>query len=382
MKEKKPDSEMQHLLDAVRKLIIGILTLLVILILTLTFFMNQKGLQKWIESVQPQSRTIISKEKEGKGTESFNDLRSNALNYFEPIPSIDPALSDALVQLGKELYNDTRLSKKGNISCNSCHNLTTYGVDNLPTSPGDNGKLGARNSPSSFYAALHRVQFWDGRAKDVEEQAGMPILNPIEHNIPSKQYLINRLKRVPEYQEKFKSAFPADANPITYTNITNAIGAFERTLLPESRFDLWLKGEDRALTEQEKKGLSTFIETGCISCHSGVVLGGQQLQKFGLYGDYWEFTKSQTVDRGVLEVSQLASDKYVFKVPSLRNIEMTYPYFHDGSVDSLDEAIRIMAKLQTNSTLEDVQVEAIKAFLSSLTAGLTAVENRGMKQQR
>ncbi|MDK2771200.1 MAG: cytochrome-c peroxidase [Flavobacterium sp.] len=270
--------------------------------------------------------------------------------------------------LGQKLYYDKRLSKNGTISCNSCHNLDTYGVDNSPFSLGDTKEFGGRNSPSSIYAALHFKQFWDGRAKDVEEQAGMPILNPVEHGIPSQEFLVNRLRGIEEYQQFFKKVFPNDNQPINYTNLTNAIGAFERKLMPESRFDRWLDGEDNALDTNEKEGLKSFINNGCIACHSGVAIGGQMMQKFGVSGNYWEYTKSKNIDNGLFDITKNESDKYVFKVPSLRNIEKTYPYFHDGSVKDLSEAVKIMGKLQSNKELSETEVKNIVAFLKTLTA--------------
>ena len=317
------------------------------------------------------------------------NLMLEALNFFKPISSVpyeelpenyqeinNPVNiksvhfkgNELKVDLGKKLYFDTRLSKNGTISCNSCHNLNTFGVDNLPTSPGDTKEFGGRNSPTVIYASLHAMQFWDGRAKDVEEQAGMPILNPIEHNIPSEKFLEDRLRGIPEYQMMFKKVFPNEQEPITYKNLTNAIGAFERKLIPESRFDQWLDGDDKALSEKEKNGMRAFIDNGCIACHSGVAVGGQMMQKFGVFGNYWELTNSKTIDNGLFDLTKNESDKYVFKAPSLRNIEKTGPYFHDGSVKSLAEAIKIMSKLQNNKELSNQEVDEMIAFLKTLTA--------------
>lgn len=302
-----------------------------------------------------------------------SELRIQAQDYFKNIQQFDNGnIDENLVALGKELYFDTQLSKDGNISCNSCHNLNTFGVDNLPTSPGDLGQFGGRNSPTSIYAATHKMQFWDGRANDVEEQAGMPILNPIEHNIPSKEFLVNRLKALPNYPEMFRKAFPTEENAITYANLTKAIGAFERKLMPVSRFDNWILGDDKALTAKELVGMQTFIDKGCVSCHSGISLGGESLQKFGVYGNYWELTKSKYIDNGLFDITKKADDLYVFKVPGLRNIEKTYPYFHDGSVKDLKDAVKIMGKLQLNKDLNEDEIENIVAFLSSLTADVDA----------
>ena len=279
-------------------------------------------------------------------------------------------ITDAKVKLGKILYFDTRLSKDGTQSCNTCHDLNTFGVDNKPTSPGDDGGLGTRNSPTVLNSALHTTQFWDGRAKDVEEQAGMPILNPVEMAIPSEQFLIDRLSKVELYQGLFKEAFPDESNPLTYMNIQNAIAAFERILLTPSKFDEYLKGNANALSVDEKEGLKTFMEVGCTTCHMGSLLGGNMFQKFGVYGKYWEMTGSDPIDEGIFAETGNVSEKYMFKVPSLRNIEKTGPYFHDGSVASLEEATKIIAKLNLNIDLSDEQVNNLVTFMNALTADL------------
>ena len=306
-----------------------------------------------------------------KAKDGYEDLYPLASNFFQPISSLELETPNPdKVVLGKYLYFDTRLSGEGNISCNSCHGLKTYGVDNERFSPGDApGTVGGRNSPTVFHAALHKMQFWDGRASDVEEQAGGPILNPLEHNIKDEKQLMNRLKAVELYQELFTKAY-GNEDPLTFNNLTNAIGAFERTLMPESRFDTYLEGDQSALNTQEKKGLQAFIDSGCITCHSGPALGGQMLQKFGLFHDYWKHTASEDVDLGLFDISARESEKYYFKVPGLRNIVHTAPYFHDGSVDDLDYAVKIMGKLQRNVDLSDEDVSDIVAFLGSLSSDI------------
>lgn len=290
---------------------------------------------------------------------------------FEQLPksSVNPENKRTAkkVTLGHRLYYDTQLSLTGNNSCNSCHNLATYGVDNKPTSTGDNGGNGDRNSPTVLNAALHASQFWDGRAKDVEEQAGMPVLNPVEMAIPNEDFLVKRLKGIPAYVSEFKEAYPKEEDALTYHNLQNAIGLFERELLTPSRFDDFLAGNDSALTLQEKKGFISFNLVGCVSCHSGAVLGGQQLQKFGLFEDYAKLTGSEHIDYGKFQSSGAEKDKFIFKVPSLRNIVKTGPYFHDGSVTDLKDAVQIMAKTQLGKTLSPSEVENITAFLNSLT---------------
>ncbi|MCB9204164.1 MAG: cytochrome-c peroxidase [Flavobacteriales bacterium] len=301
-------------------------------------------------------------------------VADKAKKIFAPLNSIaenpDNPITEEKVRLGKMLYFDKRLSKEGNISCNSCHNLATAGVDNLPTSPGDDGGFGDRNSPTVLNAAHHFLQFWDGRMKDVEEQAGGPILNPVEMAIPDKDFLVERLKNVDMYKEMFASAFPESNSPITYWNVQQAIAAFERTLITPSRFDDYLNGDSKALTLAEKEGLKTFMESGCITCHSGVGLGGHMFQKFGLYQDYWHYTGSKHIDEGRFAVTKNEADKYIFKVPSLRNITETYPYFHDGSVQDLGEAIQIMAEINANKRLSEDEVKSIQLFLGSLSGEL------------
>src|SRR5690554_4146125 len=301
----------------------------------------------------------------------YEDLHPTATTFFQPISSLELEEPDAdKVLLGKYLFFDTRLSGEGNISCNSCHNLKTYGVDNERFSPGDApGTVGGRNSPTVFHAALHKMQFWDGRAADVEEQAGGPILNPLEHNIKDEQQLVNRLKEVELYQELFAKAYEGD-NPITFDNLTNAIGAFERTLIPESRFDEYLEGNREALNKQEKRGLNIFIDSGCITCHRGPALGGQMLQKFGLFHDYWKETQSEEVDLGLFEISEREAEKYFFKVPGLRNIVHTAPYFHDGSVDDLRTAVQVMGKLRSEEHTSEEEIDDMLAFFESLSSDI------------
>lgn len=298
-------------------------------------------------------------------------LREKAEMFFGSLSDLPKeVISSEKIELGKRLYFDKRLSKNETISCNSCHSLTNYGVDNLPLSPGDTKEFGDRNSPTVFYSSLHSMQFWDGRAEDVEEQAGGPILNPVEHNIPSEEFLENRLREIEVYQAMFKEVYPDSVQPITFTTITDAIGAFERQLNPKSRYDDWVDGDDKAMSTAEKVGLQAFIDNACIACHTGPAFGGIMLQKFGLHGNYWEHTKSEIIDKGMYDLNKEEAYKYVFKTPGLRNIEMTHPYFHDGSVEELSEAIRIMGELQSGITISDEDVKSIETFLKALTADI------------
>ncbi|MEX2590726.1 MAG: cytochrome-c peroxidase [Chitinophagales bacterium] len=323
--------------------------------------------------------TACSSEQTSKSLEDREHIQYNLAlqDHFElygnlPLKAENPnnKITDEKVELGRLLYFDKRLSKDGTVSCNSCHNLETFGVDNLPTSPGVGGTLGPRNSPTVFNAALHKSQFWDGRAKDVEEQAGMPILNPIEMAIPSEEFLIERLSQIPLYKEKFSEAFPEEESAINYENLKKAIAVFERLMITPSSFDEYLAGDSSALTLKQKKGMMTFSLVGCTTCHAGRLLGGELLQKFGVYYSYWDYTGSKNIDEGLFEVTKNETEKYIFKVPSLRNVAKTAPYFHDGSVDTLEKAVQIMAITQLDVKLSDSEVENIVAFLNALTSDI------------
>ena len=281
-------------------------------------------------------------------------------SYFSPLPrrvdSLTNPLNTAKVTLGKMLFFDPRLSRSGFISCQSCHNLASGGVDNLATSIGHGWRTGERNAPTVFNSALLTTMFWDGRAKDLEEQAKGPILNPAEM-AATEELVVEKIGSIPEYVRLFKKAFRSDPEPVTYDNISRAIAAFERTLLTPSRFDKFLKGKATSLTEDETKGLELFVRTGCASCHRGPAVGGSMFKRF----DYGE-------DQGRFNITNAPEDIKVFRVPSLRNVELTYPYFHDGSVWNLGNAVRIMGALQLGVTLNDEEVDYIVSFLKSLTA--------------
>jgi len=294
------------------------------------------------------------------------DLVKEANKFFKPLPAAMPAPADnpttpEKVALGKMLFFEPRLSKSDTVSCNSCHNLATGGVDNLPTSMGHLAQFGPRNSPTVLNAGLEIAQFWDGRAPSLEEQAKGPILNPLEMAMPDIELVLSRLRTIPEYAERFKQAFPNDKEPITYDNIAKAIAAYERTLLTPSRFDQFLAGKADALSAKEQQGLKLVIEKGCIQCHNGVGAGGGMFQKFGIRERY-EFSD----DQGRYNVTKKDEDRYFFKVPMWRNVTRTAPYFHDGSIWDLKEAIRIMGRLQLGKQLTDEEVEPIVAFLHSL----------------
>ncbi len=296
-------------------------------------------------------------------------LLARAQGIFKALPE-SPGLNSAKAQLGKRLYFETALSANGQMSCNSCHDVKRFGVDREPTSPGHEGKRGDRNSPTVFNASLHIAQFWDGRAADLSEQAKGPILNPIEMGIKDEKTAEARIKAIAEYGPLFAEAFPE--NPVvSYQNIADAIAEYEKALITPGRFDRYINGDIGALTADEQAGLQAFFDAGCITCHMGAGLGGNMFQKFGLMnGPYWEYTGSTKHDKGKAEVSQKPEDEFMFKVPSLRNVSQTYPYFHDGSVASLEDACRIMGKTQLNKDLSDEEVGKIVAFLKSLDGEL------------
>ncbi len=317
-----------------------------------------------------ESDSSAEQSMEDKENHRYDLSLADKLELFGTLPNVatnaaNPSTKEK-IRLGQQLYFDKRLSLDGNISCNSCHDLSKGGVDNLPTSPGDKGENGDRNSPTVLNAALHASQFWDGRATDVEEQAGMPILNPVEMAMPSEEFVVNRLKGIEEYQTLFSNAFPNDPSPISYDNLKLAIGVFERELITPSRFDEYLAGNKSALSLQEKKGLTSFISVGCTTCHSGNVLGGVQLQKFGVHDDYWNHVDGETIDEGRFAVTGKDYDKYFFKVPSLRNITLTGPYYHNGSEKNLEKVVKTMAKIQLDIELSESEVQNIMAFLNSL----------------
>lgn len=295
---------------------------------------------------------------QGKGMD-VDQLLIDAQNTFAPI-SRDLNYENKnkeLIALGRQLYFDTKLSKSGTISCNSCHRLDSYGVDNEITSPGHDGTRGGRNSPTSFNAALNFTQFWDGREKDVEAQALGPLLNPIEHGLISEKETLSKISST-DYLKMFKAA----KINFNFKNIGTAIGAFERTLITPSRFDDFLNGDKSALSLNEKRGLKKFMQIGCTSCHAGPLLGGTSFQKLGLIEAY------ETKDLGRFEVTKKSRDKKKFKVPTLRNIVKTGPYLHDGSISDLKQMIRIMGKHQIGIDLTDDHVNDLYSFFEALTA--------------
>lgn len=265
------------------------------------------------------------------------------------------------VELGKKLFFETRLSKSGFISCNSCHNLATGGADNMKSSVGHGWQLGPINSPTVLNSSYNLAQFWDGRAKDLVDQAGGPIANPGEM-ASTHGLAVKVLNSIPEYREEFKRVY--GSSTIKIAAVQKAIAAFETTLVtPNSRFDQWLEGDDKALTKNELQGYQHFKDFGCTACHNGPAVGGNQFQKFGLIHPYAKDTKTL----GRFAVTKNEADKYVFKVPTLRNVELTAPYFHDGETWSLEEAVETMAWHQLGLKPKKTEVKSIVAFLKTLT---------------
>jgi cytochrome c peroxidase len=281
----------------------------------------------------------------------------------EPIQPIRPPanINLGLVELGKKLYFDPRLSKSGFISCNSCHNLSMGGTDNIPTSIGDKWQQGPINAPTVLNSSLNVAQFWDGRAADLKAQAGGPIANPGEMAF-SHNLALHVLESIPGYVREFKQVF--NKEPIDIEQVTAAIAEFEKTLVtPNSRFDQWLLGKQDALSAQEQQGYQLFKSVGCVACHNGEAVGGNSFQKMGLTEPY----KSANTAQGRAGVTGADADRFNFKVPTLRNVELTYPYFHDGAANTLAEAVDIMGRLQLGKKFTREENASIVAFLKTLT---------------
>jgi cytochrome c peroxidase len=277
-----------------------------------------------------------------------------------PVPADNP-ITEAKLELGKKLYFEPALSKSGHFSCNSCHNLATYGVDNQKFSIGHKWQRGGRNTPTVLNSAFWSKQFWDGRAPLLEDQAKGPPLNPVEMASISEDEVVARLKQA-GYEAEFKTVFGNTPDAISFDNMAKAIADFERTLItPNAPFDKYARGEGD-ISEAAKRGMKKVAEIGCTSCHSGPLFTNNQFMAFN-YG----------TDTGVKSVSGKAEDDHLFRVQSWRNVAMTAPYFHDGSAKTLDEAIRIMARVQLGTELNDADVADIKAFLETLTGEVPAI---------
>jgi cytochrome c peroxidase len=298
---------------------------------------------------------------------------------MEPLPKVAPAPADnpgspAKVELGRQLFFDGRLSTSGTVSCNSCHNVMAGGDDNRPNSVGVDGKKGGRSAPTVWNAAFLSVQFWDGRAATLEEQAKGPMVNPVEMGMPSHGMVLRRIAAIPGYQREFKAVF-GGRGPITIDNVARAIAAYERTLItPGSPVDRYLAGDTRRLPAAAVRGKATVERLGCVNCHAGVNFAGPIaqpgpgfFQKFPTYASNYETRYSLKKDGGRFEATKAPADRGMWRVATWRNVALTAPYFHNGSVPTLDEAVRVMARTQLNKDLPGAEVSDIVAFLNGLT---------------
>jgi len=296
-------------------------------------------------------------------------IPGSRLSAFAPLPSVidskENPLNSAKIRLGRLLYYDPRLSANQKISCNTCHPLDKYGVDSERVSTGVHGQQGTRNSPTVYNAAGHIAQFWDGREPTVEAQAGRPMMNPVEMGMTSEARVVQTIGSIWAYRDLFRKSFPGQRHPITFDNAADAIAAFERGLMTPSRWDRFLKGDRSALTEEEQAGFNTFYQSGCAVCHNGAYLGGSRYERLGLAKPWPE-----SHDPGRAAVTHRDEDRNVFKVPSLRNVAMTAPYYHDGSVLTLDDAVSKMGEYQLGRTLTPQETASIELFLKTLTGDI------------
>jgi cytochrome c peroxidase len=291
-----------------------------------------------------------------------NALAQNQVRE-EPVKIIEPYISQSpnKVELGKQLFFDPRLSMSGIISCNTCHNLSYSGTDNLKTSIGHKWQAGPVNSPTVFNSSLQIAQFWDGRALDLKEQAAGPIAANVEMAMPHT-LAINVIQSIPGYRVQVEQVY--GTQQVTLDHITDAIAEFEKTLVtPNAPFDRWLQGDDNAISSQQLAGYQLFKQAGCIACHYGEALGGKSFMKMGLVQPY----ESESPAQGRFDVTGKEIDRFMFKVPTLRNIAITYPYFHDGAADTLEEATQIMGQLQLGRSFSDEELASLVAFMESLT---------------
>jgi cytochrome c peroxidase len=309
-------------------------------------------------------------------------LTTNAAVAYEwqALPDQAPAPADnpttpAKVELGRMLYFDPRFSKTGTVSCNSCHNLMLGGDDNRPVSMGVHGKTGGRSAPTVWNSGFASSQFWDGRAATLEDQAKGPVANPVEMGMSDVETAMDVVRAIPGYKPYFVKAF-GEQDPLTVDNAARAVAAFERTMItPNSPYDRFVKGDRKALSEQQQRGMQAFADIGCVSCHSGAAFNGPSMpagsgffMKFPTFADNAYVKKYDLLkDKGRFDVTKQDADMHLFKVPTLRNIALTAPYFHNGSVKTLDEAVRVMAKTQLNKDLSNAQVEDVVAFLNGLS---------------
>jgi cytochrome c peroxidase len=304
------------------------------------------------------------------GAHASDTLLKRAQGVFKPIPVQSPALTGnsatpEKIYLGKVLYFDPRLSASGLISCNTCHNVGMGGIDFQETSTGHKWQKGPRNAPTVLNSVFNIAQFWDGRAPDLEQQAKGPVQASVEmNNTPART--VDTIKSMPEYTALFRKAFPGEKDPVSFENMAKAIAVFEATLItPHSAFDQYLEGKENALNASEKEGLKLFMDKGCGGCHGGVNMGGSGYFPFGVVAK--PSPDIMKGDEGRFKITGVKSDEYMFKAPSLRNIALTPPYFHSGTVWSLNEAVAVMGSSQLGITLNQTEIDGIDAFLRSTT---------------
>jgi cytochrome c peroxidase len=303
-------------------------------------------------------------------------LLKQAQALFKPLPEAmatpDVPTSPARVALGRMLFFDPRWTLQGNVSCATCHQPALYGTDALTKSIGVQNRTHPRNAPTVLNAGLNFIQHWWGDRKDLEDQVEKALSGTFSSGHPDAASATARIEAIEGYALIFRQAFPGEVMPVTPANVGRAISAYERTLLTPSPFDAYLRGDARALSSMAKRGLQRFVTRGCASCHNGIGIGGQTFQKFGVVEEYWKATGSPEIDKGRFGFTKDPADLYVYKVPSLRNVVMTPPYFHDGSVARLDEAVKVMARVQLGVMLPDTEIREIVAFLDTLTGPLPA----------
>lgn len=311
----------------------------------------------------------VKKSNSEKVNVEIQELIERARSAFSPISkdekSTDPS---EVIELGQKLFFDYRLSKDGSTACVRCHLPHKYSTDGLKQSRGFNNNLGERNAQSVFNLKYQTIVHWRNDRSSIEDQAMKAFTSPVSLGNKNEKEALERL-RLAGYEESFKKIFSVSENSLSLENAAKALGAYQRSLTTRADFDKFLEGDVRAISTQAQAGLSEFMTLGCTGCHNGVAVGGKDLQRFGIYDDYWNLTKTK-VDKGRYDVTRQRSDLYIFKVPSLRNVSQTAPYFHDGSAENLETAIRWMAKLQLNQNLSEEQVANIKAFLESLKGDL------------
>lgn len=308
---------------------------------------------------------------ENERSDGLGHLITGQYRYSSDNTAIPPlerptSLDANKIELGLRLFSDPRLSADDSVSCAHCHNLSTAGTDGLPLSSGIGGKQGLRNSPTIFNAALNSLQFWDGRATSLEEQLDGPINNPVEMASNWEQ-VVAKIKADKDYRQSFSDLY---TDGITRNNIKNAISTFERSLITtNSPFDQFQRGNKDAISTEAKAGYRLFINLGCISCHQGKNIGGNMFEKIGVMEPYFDNTPAalKNSDLGRFHLTNNKEHQYEFRVPSLRNVARTAPYFHDGSVATLDEAVNIMARFQLGFTLDQYELDQLVAFLESLT---------------